>query len=201
MNSFTLRAGLVLALSRKEAGRLHHSYVGTEHLLLGLIGLGQGVAFNILQKLGLDIETTRVEVEKCVAINPENVPPSKIPYTPRVKRVLALAVREAKQFNQVFVGTEHILLGLLRDNESAAARILRMRGVDIETTRGEVYYAFKNHDKETPEAPVPLSARPEPSLRDFVRPVRKNQRLPIVIMSCIVCLLISIVAGLELVRH
>jgi ATP-dependent Clp protease ATP-binding subunit ClpC len=96
MNNFTPRAQQVLALARKEADRFHHNYVGTEHLLLGLINLGQGVAVNVLQKMGLDLETVRNAVEKQVGTGPEAKPTGNIPYTPRVKKVLALAQKEAK---------------------------------------------------------------------------------------------------------
>ncbi|MCE9543405.1 MAG: Clp protease, partial [Verrucomicrobia bacterium] len=115
MNNFTPRAQQVLALSRKEADRFNHNYVGTEHLLLGLIKLGQGVAVNVLQKMGLDLETVRQEVEKQVGSGQENKMSGNIPYTPRVKKVLALAGKEAKALQHSYVGTEHILLGLLRE--------------------------------------------------------------------------------------
>ena len=95
MNNFTPRAQQVLALARKEADRFNHNYVGTEHLLLGLIKLGQGVAVNVLQKMGLDLETVRMEVEKQVGSGPETKMVGNIPYTPRVKKVLALAAKEA----------------------------------------------------------------------------------------------------------
>jgi len=138
VNNFTPRAQQVLALARKEADRFNHNYVGTEHLLLGLIKLGQGVAVNVLQKLGLDLETVRMEVEKQVGTGPETKMVGNIPYTPRVKKVLALAQKEAKQLNHNYVGTEHILLGLLREGEGAAARILKSLDVDIERCRNEI---------------------------------------------------------------
>jgi ATP-dependent Clp protease ATP-binding subunit ClpC len=139
MNNFTPRAQQVLALARKEADRFHHNYVGTEHLLLGLIKLGQGVAVSVLQKMGLDLETVRGEVEKQVGIGQESkTPVGSIPYTPRVKKVLALAGKEAKALNHSYVGTEHILLGLLREGEGVAARVLKTLEVDIERTRNEI---------------------------------------------------------------
>src|SRR3954467_952964 len=139
MNNFTPRAQQVLALARKEADRFHHNYVGTEHLLLGLIKLGQGVAVSVLQKMGLDLETVRGEVEKQVGIGQESkTPVGSIPYTPRVKKVLALAGKEAKALNHSYVGTEHILLGLLREGEGVAARVLKSLEVDIERTRNEI---------------------------------------------------------------
>ncbi len=139
MNNFTPRAQQVLALARKEADRFHHNYVGTEHLLLGLIKLGQGVAVSVLQKMGLDLETVRGEVEKQVGLGQETkTPASSIPYTPRVKKVLALAGKEAKALNHSYVGTEHILLGLLREGEGVAARVLKSLDIDIERTRNEI---------------------------------------------------------------
>lgn len=138
MNNFTPRAQQVLALARKEADRFHHNYVGTEHLLLGLINLGQGVAVNVLQKMGLDLQTVRSAVEKQVGTGPESKPSGNIPYTPRVKKVLALAGKEAKALNHSYVGTEHILLGLLREGEGVAARVLKSLEVDIKRCRNEI---------------------------------------------------------------
>ncbi|MEM1060329.1 MAG: ATP-dependent Clp protease ATP-binding subunit [Verrucomicrobiota bacterium] len=138
MNNFTPRAQQVLALARKEADRFNHNYVGTEHLLLGLIKLGQGVAVNVLQKMGLDLETVRIEVEKQVGSGPDTKMSGSIPYTPRVKKVLALAGKEAKALSHTYVGTEHILLGLLREGDGVAARVLKSLDVDIERTRNEV---------------------------------------------------------------
>ena len=138
MSNFTPRAQQVLALARKEADRFNHNFVGTEHLLLGLIKLGQGVAVNVLQKMGLDLETVRMEVEKQVGTGPDQKMIGNIPYTPRVKKVLALAAREAKALNHTYVGTEHILLGLLREGDGVAARVLKNLDVDIEQTRQEI---------------------------------------------------------------
>src|SRR6202008_2289294 len=138
MNDFTPRAQQVLALARKEADRFNHNYVGTEHLLLGLIKLGEGVAVTVLQNMGLDLKTVRMEVEKHVGSHPETKMIGNIPYTPRVKKVLALAAREAKALNHSYVGTEHILLGLLREGEGVAARVLKSLEVDINRTREEI---------------------------------------------------------------
>ena len=138
MSNFTPRAQQVLALARKEADRFNHNFVGTEHLLLGLIKLGQGVAVNVLQKMGLDLETVRLEVEKQVGTGPDQKQVGNIPYTPRVKKVLNLASKEAKQLQHTYVGTEHILLGLLREGEGVAARVLKKLDIDIEQTRQEI---------------------------------------------------------------
>ena len=138
MNNFTPRAQQVLALARKEADRFNHSFVGTEHLLLGLINLGQGVAVNVLQKMGLDLETVRLEVEKQVGTGPDQKLAGNIPYTPRVKKVLELTKKEAKALHHTYVGTEHILLGLLREGEGVAARVLKNLDIDIDLCRQEI---------------------------------------------------------------
>ncbi|MBT7734331.1 MAG: ATP-dependent Clp protease ATP-binding subunit, partial [Verrucomicrobia bacterium] len=138
MNNFTPRAQQVLALARKEADRFNHSFVGTEHLLLGLINLGQGVAVNVLQKMGLDLETVRLEVEKQVGTGPDQKMAGNIPYTPRVKKVLELSKKEAKALHHTYVGTEHILLGLLREGEGVAARVLKNLDIDIDLCRQEI---------------------------------------------------------------
>ena len=138
MQNFTPRSQQVLALARKEADRFNHNFVGTEHLLLGLIKLGQGVAVNVLQKMGLDLETVRMEVEKQVGHGPDQKVIGTIPYTPRVKKVLALAAREARALNHTYVGTEHILLGLLKEGDGVAAKVLKGLDVDIEQTRQEI---------------------------------------------------------------
>ena len=138
MNNFTPRAQQVLALARKEADRFNHNYVGTEHLLLGLIKLGQGVAVSVLERMGLDLESVRMEVEKQVGTGPDQKITGNIPYTPRVKKVLALANKEAKALTHSYVGSEHILLGLLREGEGVAARVLQTLDVDIARTRNEI---------------------------------------------------------------
>ncbi len=167
MNNFTPRAQQVLALARKEADRFNHNYVGTEHLLLGLIKLGQGVAVNVLQKMGMDLETVRMEVEKQVGSGPETKMVGNIPYTPRVKKVLALAGKEAKALNHSYVGTEHILLGLLREGEGVAARVLKSLEVDIERTRNEI---LKELDPNfTPPESEQESTGGEPSSKKDVK--------------------------------
>ncbi len=137
-NNFTPRAQQVLALARKEADRFNHNYVGTEHLLLGLIKLDQGVAVNVLKKMGLDLETVQLEVEKHVPPGPDHKVAGTIPYTPRVKKVLDLASKEARQLAHTYVGTEHILLGLLREGNGVAAKVLRGLDIDLEQTRNEI---------------------------------------------------------------
>jgi ATP-dependent Clp protease ATP-binding subunit ClpC len=138
MNNFTPRAQQVLQLARKEADRFNHNYVGTEHLLLGIIALGQGVAVNVLQRLNVNLDAVRLEVEKAVGVGPETKQVGNLPFTPRVKKVLALAGSEARSLNHAYVGTEHILLGLLREVEGVASRVLRNLNVDLEKTRVEI---------------------------------------------------------------
>ena len=162
MNNFTPRAQQVLALARKEADRFHHNYVGTEHLLLGLINLGQGVAVNVLQKMGLDLDTVRTAVEKQVGLGPESKPSGNIPYTPRVKKVLALAGKEAKALNHSYIGTEHILLGLLREGEGVAARVLKSLEVDIERCRSEILAELDPNFAGEHEDPAAASAAGSP---------------------------------------
>src|ERR1700688_4849056 len=172
MNNFTPRAQQVLALARKEADRFNHNYVGTEHLLLGLIKLGQGVAVNVLQKMGLDLETVRMEVEKQVGSGPETKIVGNVPYTPRVKKVLALAGKEAKALNHSYVGTEHILLGLLREGEGVAARVLKSLEIDIERTRNEILKELDpNFTPSEAEEGEPASKKDvkTPALRAFGR--------------------------------
>jgi ATP-dependent Clp protease ATP-binding subunit ClpC len=172
MNNFTPRAQQVLQLARKEADRFNHNYVGTEHLLLGLIKLGQGVAVNVLQKMGLDLETVRMEVEKQVGSGPETKIVGNIPYTPRVKKVLALAGKEAKALNHSYVGTEHILLGLLREGEGVAARVLKSLEIDIERTRNEILKELDpNFTPSEAEEGEPTSKKDvkTPALRAFGR--------------------------------
>src|SRR3989441_9238415 len=190
MNNFTPRAQQVLALARKEADRFNHNYVGTEHLLLGLIKLGQGVAVNVLQKMGLDLETVRMEVEKQVGSGPETKIVGNIPYTPRVKKVLALAGKEAKALNHSYVGTEHILLGLLREGEGVAARVLKSLEVDLERTRNEILKEldpnFTPSESEQEGGGEPASKKDvkTPALRAFGRDLtdlaKKNELDPVI---------------------
>ena len=186
MNNFTPRAQQVLALARKEADRFNHNFVGTEHLLLGLIKLGQGVAVNVLQKMGLDLETVRMEVEKQVGTGPDQKVVGNIPYTPRVKKVLALAQKEAKNLNHTYVGTEHILLGLLREGDGVAARVLKNLDVDIEQTRQEILKELDPNfaaQEEQGSAETPEKATPErkgevktPALKAFGRDLTEIAR-------------------------
>src|SRR5580693_7039073 len=160
MSNFTPRAQQVLALARKEADRLNHNFLGTEHLLLGLIKLGQGVAVNVLQKMGLDLETVRMEVEKQTPSGPDQKMIGNIPYTPRVKKVIALAQKEAKNLNHTYVGTEHLLLGLLREGDGVAAKVLRALDVDIEQARQEILKELDPNFAAQPGEEAPPAGEP-----------------------------------------
>ena len=193
MSNFTPRAQQVLALARKEADRFNHNFVGTEHLLLGLIKLGQGVAVNVLQRLGMDLDTVRMEVEKQVGTGPDQKQVGNIPYTPRVKKVLNLASKEAKALNHTYVGTEHILLGLLREGEGVAARVLKNLDVDIEQARQEILKEldpnFNSQEEqpagESPEKPSDKKGETKtPALKAFGRDLteiaRKGEMDPVI---------------------
>jgi ATP-dependent Clp protease ATP-binding subunit ClpA len=159
MSSFTPHAQQVLGLARKEAERLQHHFVGTEHVLLGLISRGEGVAVAVLRKMGLDLDTVRIEVETQVGTGPDPISATVIPYTPRVKKVLALAAKEAKTLHHIYVGTEHILLGLIREGEGVAARVLKKLEVDVNVTRQNILRELDPHyspASETTAAPREL---------------------------------------------
>jgi ATP-dependent Clp protease ATP-binding subunit ClpC len=136
--NFTPRALQVCALARKEADRFNQKIVGTEHLLLGLLKLGQGVAVNVLRTIGVDVGTVRLAVEKEAALLPEESEIDNVPYTLAVKKVLNSAQQEAKALKHTYVGTEHILLGLLCEGNNASACILKKLGVNIDQTRQEI---------------------------------------------------------------
>lgn len=158
MKNFTPRAKHVLVLAQKEAERFNHDYVGTEHLLLGLLALGEGVAVSVLKSLSLNLDKLRLEVEKHCGVGGPTKQKGIAPFTPRLKRVLILAATEAKGMNYNFIGTEHLLLALLREGESVAARILTNMQVDIEKVRQEVIKALDpNYLPEENENDIPAA--------------------------------------------
>ena len=137
-NKFTNRARQVIILARNEADHFNHNYVGTEHILLGLIKLGQGVAVNVLKKMGLDFENVQNEVSKAVSPGPETKAIGEVPLTPGAKKVIEYAWEDAQRLGHNYVGTEHLLLGLLREEEGVAARILANLNIDIDKVRDEI---------------------------------------------------------------
>jgi ATP-dependent Clp protease ATP-binding subunit ClpC len=135
---FTDRARKVMQLANQEAQRFNHEYIGTEHILLGLVKEGSGVAANVLKNLDVDLRRIRLEVEKLVQSGPEMVTMGKLPQTPRAKKVIEYSMEEARNLNHNYVGTEHILLGLLREQEGVAAQVLINLGMKLEDVREEV---------------------------------------------------------------
>ncbi|MBS3820363.1 MAG: AAA domain-containing protein [Planctomycetes bacterium] len=135
---FTERARKVIALANQEAQRFNHEYIGTEHILLGLVKEGTGVGANVLKNLGVELHKVRMEVEKLVKAGPDMVTMGKLPQTPRAKKVIEYSIEEARNLNHNYVGTEHILLGLLREHDGVAAQVLMNLGLKLEEVREEV---------------------------------------------------------------
>ncbi len=135
---FTDRARKVMALANQEAQRFNHEYIGTEHILLGLVKEGSGVGATVLKNLDVDIKKLRLEVKKMVKSSPDMVTMGKLPQTPRAKKVIEYALEEARSLNQNYVGTEHILLGLLRENKSTATQVLMNLGLKLEDVRQKI---------------------------------------------------------------
>ncbi len=137
---FTDRARLVMALANQEAQRFNHKYIGTEHIMLGLVKEGSGVGVTVLKNLNIDLRTVRMEVEKLVKSGPDMVTLGKLPQTPRAKKVIEYAYEESRNLGHNYVGTEHLLLGLLGEKEGIAAQILLNLGLKLE----EVHEAINN---------------------------------------------------------
>src|SRR6516162_184809 len=132
---FTDRARKVMQLANQEAVRFNHEYIGTEHILLGLIKEGSGVAANVLKNFNISLLKIRQEVDKIVQAGPDMVTMGKLPQTPRAKMVIGYAIEEARNLNHNYVGTEHMLLGLLRDEETAACQVLMYLGLTLANVR------------------------------------------------------------------
>ncbi len=147
---FTDRARKVMQLANQEAQRFNHEYIGTEHILLGLVKEGSGVAANVLKNLDVDLRKIRIEVEKIVQTGPDMVTMGKLPQTPRAKKVIEFAMDEAKNLNHNYVGTEHLLLGLLRESEGVAAQVLMNLSLKLEDVRDEVLNLL-GHGMDAPE--------------------------------------------------
>jgi ATP-dependent Clp protease ATP-binding subunit ClpC len=154
---FTERARRVIILAREEAGRFRHDFVGTEHVLLGLIRDGEGIATAVLQRLGLRLETVKAEVERALAGFPKTLTFGEVPFTPQAKRVLELSIEEARQLGHNYIGTEHLLLGLMKEGQSIAAKILESLGARLDEVRqetlallGDQYYPRPKKRSQTP---------------------------------------------------
>lgn len=163
----TDRARKVMALANQEAQRFNHEYIGTEHILLGLVKEGSGVGANVLKALDIDLRKVRLEVEKLVKSGPEMVTMGKLPQTPRAKKVLEYAIEEARNLNHNYVGTEHLLLGLLREQDGVAAQVLMNLGVKLEEGREEVLNLLGAglEPEEVEEMPDGESEAPQSSAR------------------------------------
>jgi ATP-dependent Clp protease ATP-binding subunit ClpC len=152
---FTPRAREVFALAQDEATRLNHNFIGTEHVLLGLLKQNRGVAVNVLKRQGVDVEKVRTTVEQWVPSGPDVELLTPSPFTPRVKRVLVIAHKEARELNHTYVGTEHVLLGLLAERDGVAARVLEGFGLRLSQTRQEI---LKELDPNLHEGDQPSQA-------------------------------------------
>jgi len=154
---FTDRARKVMQLANQEAQRFNHEYIGTEHILLGLVKEGSGVAANVLKNLDVDLRKIRLEVEKLVQCGFDNVPVGKLPQTPRAKKVIEYAMAEARNLGHTYVGTEHLLLGMLREGEAVAAQVLMNLGLRLENVRAEVLATLRRAEDEGNGAYSPQS--------------------------------------------
>ncbi|MEP7028375.1 MAG: Clp protease N-terminal domain-containing protein, partial [Candidatus Eisenbacteria bacterium] len=150
-DKFTERVRKVIYLAREEAARLQHDYIGTEHLLLGVIREGEGIAATVLNNLGVDLDHIRQAVENMVTSSGGTMTIGEIPFTPRAKRVLELAVEEARSLGHNYVGTEHLLLGLIREGEGVAAKVLLELGVDRKRVREETLKLLGGTPSNTPQ--------------------------------------------------
>jgi ATP-dependent Clp protease ATP-binding subunit ClpC len=147
INYLTPRAARIFELARMEATRFKHNFIGTEHVLLGLLELGSGVAVNVLKNHGLHTDVVRKEIEKQIGAGPEQQIIGHIPFTPRVMKVIELAAKEAKAMSHTYIGTEHILLGRLREHEGAASRVLTSLGLNSAKMRIEILKELDPHFK------------------------------------------------------
>ncbi|MBD0319636.1 MAG: NDP-hexose 4-ketoreductase, partial [Gemmatimonadetes bacterium] len=156
--NFTDRVRKVLAMAREEAIRLQHDYVGTEHILLGLIREGEGVAAAVLNNLAVDLEQVQEKVEESVRRGKATIALGELPYTSRAKKVLEFAMAEARELNHSYVGTEHLLLGLLREEKGIAAEVLGQLGVGLEDARRETLKLLGSEPNTQPTASSSLGS-------------------------------------------
>ncbi|MFL6249041.1 MAG: Clp protease N-terminal domain-containing protein, partial [Actinomycetes bacterium] len=183
---FTDRARRVVVLAQEEARLLNHNYIGTEHILLGLIHEGEGVAAKALESLGISLEAERKHVEEIIGQG-QQAPSGHIPFTPRAKKVLELSLREALQLGHSYIGTEHILLGLIREGEGVAAQVLVKLGADLNRVRQQVIQLLSGYQgKETASAGGPAEGAPSTSLvldqfgRNLTQQAREGKLDPVI---------------------
>jgi ATP-dependent Clp protease ATP-binding subunit ClpC len=185
---FTDRARRVVVLAQEEARMLNHNYIGTEHILLGLIHEGEGVAAKALESLGISLEAVRSQVEEIIGQG-QQAPSGHIPFTPRAKKVLELSLREALQLGHNYIGTEHILLGLIREGEGVAAQVLVKLGADLNRVRQQVIQllsGYQGKEGAAPGAGGPTEGTPSSSLvldqfgRNLTQAARENKLDPVI---------------------
>lgn len=172
-NRFTERARKVLVLAKEEARRFNHDYIGTEHILLGLVREAEGVACAVLQNLGVDLERLRIEIEKLVSTGSVSSVLGDIPFTPRAKKALELAAEEARGLSHNYIGTEHILLGLLREEEGVASQVLFSAGVELKGIRKEISVLLGGSIHPQPAGNNKQTASKTPALDSFGRDLTK----------------------------
>ena len=183
---FTDRARRVVVLAQEEARMLNHNYIGTEHILLGLIHEGEGVAAKALESLGISLEAVRQQVEEIIGQG-QQAPSGHIPFTPRAKKVLELSLREALQLGHNYIGTEHILLGLIREGEGVAAQVLVKLGADLNRVRQQVIQLLSGYQgKEPQQTSGPAEGTPSTSLvldqfgRNLTQAAREGKLDPVI---------------------
>jgi len=201
---FTDRARKVLELANEEARRFGHEYIGTEHLLLGLIKEDRGVGAQVLVHLGVDLPGIRAEVEKLMTRGPDTPAKGRLPQTPRAKNVIEFSMDEARNLNHDYVGTEHILLGLIREEEGVAAQILMNVGLTLEQIRGEIVKVLPQ-GVESRSIPEPATANLEPADSGFSaskpaaagagRPGSPHALARVVLAELAWCLPVSVILG------
>jgi ATP-dependent Clp protease ATP-binding subunit ClpC len=162
---FTEKAIKVIMLAQEEARRLGHNFVGTEQILLGLIGEGTGIGPKVLKAMGVNLKDARVEVEKIIGRGSGFVA-VEIPFTPRAKRVLELSLEEARQLGHNYIGTEHLLLGLIREGEGVAARVLENLGVDLSKVRSQIIQSL-GENNESSSSSSSTNRSKTPTLEEF----------------------------------
>ncbi|HET6209648.1 MAG TPA: Clp protease N-terminal domain-containing protein, partial [Jatrophihabitans sp.] len=174
---FTDRARRVVVLAQEEARMLNHNYIGTEHILLGLIHEGEGVAAKAMESLGISLEAVRQQVEEIIGQG-QQAPSGHIPFTPRAKKVLELSLREALQLGHNYIGTEHILLGLIREGEGVAAQVLVKLGADLNRVRQQVIQLLNGYQAKEPAGSSAQEGTPSTSLvlDQFGRNLTQNAR-------------------------
>jgi ATP-dependent Clp protease ATP-binding subunit ClpA len=166
---FTDRARRVVVLAQEESRRLNHNYIGTEHVLLGLISEDEGIAAQVLRDSGLDLDGLRARIEEIIGRGTEP-PGHHIPFTPRAKTVLELSLREALQLQHNYIGTEHILLGLIREGQGVAAQVLGQHDVQIEDVRRRVLYKVRGSAEQHTRQPFSVSS---PSMLNMLREIQQ----------------------------